>query len=125
MVQTETTTAVANTVPAGGAVGVGLTYAMLGSWGFSKSRTSLSVVISGIWNNFAKLAMPIVALSLLAVQGQAGGGRVFAAVVGFAALVGAIIVFALILGSQDFAARTGIVTGRWMSALRRFVHRGP
>src|SRR5438477_1870061 len=36
MVQTETTTAVANTVPAGGAVAVGLTYAMLGSWGFSK-----------------------------------------------------------------------------------------
>ena len=33
--------------------------------------------------------------------------------------------FALILNSQEFAARVGIVTGRWMSALRRFVHRGP
>src|SRR3954466_9577457 len=52
MVQTETTTAVANTVPAGGAVGVGLTYAMPGPWGFSKSRISTSVVVSGIWNNF-------------------------------------------------------------------------
>jgi uncharacterized membrane protein YbhN (UPF0104 family)/membrane-associated phospholipid phosphatase len=125
LVQTETTTAVANTVPAGGAVAIGLTYAMFGSWGFSKSRTSLSVVVSGIWNNFAKLGMPIAALALLALQGQAGGGRIFAAAVGLAGLVGAIVVFALILNSQEFAARVGIVTGRWMSALRRFVHRGP
>src|SRR5437763_6933118 len=112
LVQTETTTAVANTVPAGGAVAIGLTYAMLGSWGFSKSRTSLSVVVSGIWNNFAKLGMPIAALSLLALQGQASSGRMLAAVLGLAGLVGAIIVFAMILSRQDFAARVGIVTGR-------------
>ena len=41
MVATESTTAVANTVPGGGAIAVGLTYAMFGSWGFSKSRTTL------------------------------------------------------------------------------------
>ena len=35
-VVTESTTAVANTVPAGGAVAVGLNYAMLASWGFSE-----------------------------------------------------------------------------------------
>jgi uncharacterized membrane protein YbhN (UPF0104 family)/membrane-associated phospholipid phosphatase len=125
LVQTETTTAVANTVPAGGAVGVGLTYAMFGSWGFSKSRTSLSVVVSGIWNNFAKLGLPIVALSALAIEGQAGGGKIVAALLGVAALIGAIIVFALILNSQQFAGRVGIVTGRWASALRSLVHRGP
>jgi uncharacterized membrane protein YbhN (UPF0104 family)/membrane-associated phospholipid phosphatase len=125
MVQTESTTAVANTVPAGGAVAIGVTYAMFGSWGFSKSRTSLSVVVSGIWNNFAKLGMPIVALSLLALQGQAGGGRIAAAVAGFAGLVGAVVVFALILRSEDFAARVGNASARWMSALRRIVKRGP
>jgi len=125
MVQAEATTAVANTVPAGGAVAIGLTYSMFSSWGFSKSRTSLSVVVSGIWNNFAKLGLPIVALSLLALQGQASGGKVVAAVVGFAALVGAIIVFALMLLSESYAARMGIAAGRWMSALRSIVRRGP
>jgi len=125
MVQTEATTAVSNTVPAGGAVAIGLTYAMLGSWGFSKSRTSLSVVVSGIWNNFVKLGMPIFALSLLALQGQAGGGRVLAAVAGFAGLIGAIVVFALILRSADFAAQAGNTAGRWMSVLRMFVRRPP
>src|SRR6476646_2667418 len=84
MVVNESTTAVANTVPAGGAVSIGLTYGMLGSWGFSKSRISLSVVVSGIWNNFAKLGMPIAAIAILAAGGQAGSGRILAAVVGLA-----------------------------------------
>lgn len=122
-VLTQSTTAVANAVPAGGAVAVGLTYTMLSSWGFSKSRATISVVVSGIWNNFVKLATPIVALAILALQGQPGGGRLFAAVAGLAGLAGAIVVFALVLRSEEFARKVGIVTGRWMSALRRVVGR--
>ena len=64
MVMTESTTAVANTVPGGGAIALGLTYAMLGSWGFSKSRSTLAVVVSGVWNKFAKLGLPVLALAL-------------------------------------------------------------
>jgi uncharacterized membrane protein YbhN (UPF0104 family) len=125
MVVTETTTAVSNTVPAGGAVAVGLYFGMLGSWGFSKSRISVSVIVSGIWNNFAKLAMPIMAVSILAVQGGAGGGRLLSALIGFGALVAAVLIFALILRSADFAAKTGIVAGRIMSRLRRVIRKGP
>ncbi len=125
MVVTETTTAVSNTVPAGGAVAVGLYFGMLGSWGFSKSRISVSAIVSGIWNNFAKLAMPIMAVSILALQGGAGGGRLLSAFVGFGALVAAVVIFALILHSADFAAKTGIVTGRVMSQLRRVIRKGP
>ena len=124
-VVTESTTAVANTVPAGGAVAVGLNYAMLASWGFSKSRATLSVIVTGLWNNFAKLAMPILALAFLALQGESGGGRIVAAVVGLAALVASVVVFALILRSEDFAARAALGAGRWVSAVRRVFHRGP
>jgi putative heme transporter len=124
-VLTQSTTAVANSIPAGGAIAVGLTYTMLGSWGFSKSRATLSVVVTGIWNNFVKLGTPILALALLALQGQPGGGRLIAAVLGLAGLVGAIVLFALILRSEDFAAKVGIVAGRWMSGLRRLFRRGP
>jgi putative heme transporter len=124
-VLTQSTTAVANTVPAGGAVAVGLTYSMMSSWGFSKSRTTLSVVVTGIWNNFLKLGLPIVALAIVLLQGQAGGGRMIAAVAGLAGLVGAIVVFALILRSEDFARKTGLVTQRWATALLRIIHRGP
>lgn len=124
-VLTQSTTAVANSIPAGGAIAVGLTYTIMSSWGFSKSRTTVSVIVTGIWNNFVKLATPILALTLLAVQGQPGGGRLIAAVLGLAALVGAIVVFALILRSEAFAAKVGTVTGRWASALMRPFRRGP
>jgi uncharacterized membrane protein YbhN (UPF0104 family) len=125
MVVTETTTAVSNTVPAGGAVAVGLNYAMLASWGFSKSRISVSVIVSGLWNNFAKLAMPIMALAILAAEGEAGGGRIIAATVGMVALVIALVVFALILRSEAFAGRAALGAGRWMSAARRVIGKGP
>jgi uncharacterized membrane protein YbhN (UPF0104 family)/membrane-associated phospholipid phosphatase len=124
-VLTQSTTAVANAVPAGGAVAVGLTYTMLSSWGFSRSRSTLSVVVSGIWNNFIKLGMPVLALALLALQGRSGAGRTVAALAGLAGLVGAIVVFALILRSEDFARKAGIVAGRWASPLLRLFRRGP
>jgi uncharacterized protein (TIRG00374 family) len=104
---------------------VGLTYTMLSSWGFSKSRSTLSVVVTGIWNNFAKLGLPIVALAILAVQGEPGGGRMVGAVAGLAGLVGAVVVFALILRSEQYARRAGLVGESLATRLRRLVRRGP
>jgi putative heme transporter len=81
MVMTQATTAVANTIPAGvgAAVGIGMTYTMLGSWGYSRSRTTTAVLVSGVWNSFIKLGLPVLALALVALQGGATGGRVVAA----------------------------------------------
>jgi uncharacterized membrane protein YbhN (UPF0104 family) len=124
-VLTQSTTAVANSVPAGGAVAVALTYTMLSSWGFSRSRSTLSVVVSGIWNNFIKLGMPILALAILALQGERSAGRLVAAMAGLGGLVAAILVFAMILRSERFAHRAGLAGQRWMSALLRLVRRGP
>jgi uncharacterized protein (TIRG00374 family) len=112
-------------VPAGGAIAVGLTYTMLSSWGFSKSRTTLFVVVTGIWNNFIKLGMPILALAILALTGQTSGGRIAAAVLGLGALAAAVALFALVLRSEDFAAKVGITAARWVSAVLRLFRRGP
>jgi uncharacterized protein (TIRG00374 family) len=124
-VMTQSTTAVANSVPAGGAVAVGLTYTMLSSWGFSKSRSTLSVIVSGIWNNFIKLGMPIFALAILALQGERSGGQLVAAIGGLGGLIGAILIFALILRSEDFARRAGLRAERWVSGLLKIARRGP
>lgn len=124
-VLTQSTTAVANAVPAGGAVAVGLTYTILSSWGFSKSRSTLSIVVTGIWNNFVKLGTPILALAILALQGERSGGRTVAAIAGLGGLVGTIVVFALILRSEDFARRVGLATERWASSLLRLIKREP
>jgi putative heme transporter len=95
MVMTQSTTAVANTVPGGSAIGIGMTYGMLGSWGYSRPRSTTTVLVSGVWNSFIKLGLPVLALALVLLQGGAGGGRVTAALLGIAGLVGAIVVFAL------------------------------
>jgi putative heme transporter len=113
MVMTQSTTAVANTVPwAGPAIGIGMTYGMLGSWGYSRSRTTTAVLVSGVWNSFIKLGMLALALALVLLQGGAGGGRIIAALLGIAGLVGAIVVFALLLRSQEQARRFGLLAGR-------------
>ena len=57
-VLTQTPTSVANTLPAGGAIALGVTFAMLGSWGFTPAETTLYIGVTGIWNIFTKLALP-------------------------------------------------------------------
>ena len=124
-VLTQTTTAVSNALPAGGAIGVGLTYSMLSSWGFSKSRSTLSVLVTGIWNNFVKLGTPVVALAVLAFQGETGAGSSLAALAGLAGLVAAIVIFTLILRGEPFARQVGLVSQRIATRLRSVFRKGP
>ena len=63
--------AVSNVLPFGGAAGVGATYLMYGSWGFTASETTRSILVSGVWNVFAKLALPVVALVMLSFTHEA------------------------------------------------------
>jgi putative heme transporter len=124
-VATETTTAVSNTVLGGAAIAVGLTYAMNSSWGFSRSRTSVSLLVSGLFNNFAKLGLPVLALALLAFSSPPTPGRVTAGVAGVAALVVVVVGLWLLMRSRESAARLGTLTGRWVSALLRPFGRPP
>jgi putative heme transporter len=122
-VVTETTTAVANTLPGGSAVAIGFTYGMLSSWGFSRSRATVSVVVTGLWNNFAKLGLPVLSLVFLALQGRASRPRVFAGVGGLLALAVCIGVFAMMLRREEFARRTGEIAGNVASAVLRMARR--
>jgi uncharacterized membrane protein YbhN (UPF0104 family) len=124
-VSSESTTAVSNTVVGGAALALGMTYAMNSSWGFSRSRTSVSLLISGLWNNFAKLGLPVLALVLVAFSTPPTAGRVIAGLLGVAALVVAVVALGLLLRSQAGAARLGTGAGRVASGLLRLVGRPP
>ena len=106
-VLTGSTTAVSNTLPGGSAVAVGLSYGMLASWGFSRSRSTISVIVSGIWNNFAKLGFPVLGLALLALQHETDAGSLVAGVAGLLALAASIGFFAMVLRTERFARRFG------------------
>jgi uncharacterized protein (TIRG00374 family) len=82
---------------------------MFGTWGFSRSRTSVSLVVAGLWNNFVKLGLPVLALSLLALQGGVGGGRIVLAAIGLAALIVAVIALTALMRSEASARRLGLV----------------
>jgi uncharacterized membrane protein YbhN (UPF0104 family) len=124
-VATETTTAVSNTVLGGAALSLGLTYAMNSSWGFSRSRTSVALLVSGLWNTFAKLALPVLGLALLAFSAPPTAGRLTAGLAGLAVLVLALVLLGGLLRSREGAERIGASAGRIASALRRPFGRGP
>jgi putative heme transporter len=124
-VSTQTTTAVSNTLVGGAAIALGLTYAMNTSWGFSRSRTSVSLLTSGLWNNFAKLGLPVVALALLAFSTPPTPGRILAGVLGVAGLAAAITVLGLVLHSREGAARIGRGLQRAVNAVLRRLNRPP
>jgi uncharacterized membrane protein YbhN (UPF0104 family) len=98
---------------------------MLSSWGFSRSRSTISVVVSGIWNNFAKLGFPVLGLALLALQHDTDPAVVVAGVSGLAVLVASIVFFALVLRRAAFAVRFGDVSASVVSAGLRLVRRPP
>ena len=121
----EASTAVGNTLPAGAAVGIGVTYQMLGSWGLSGSRRTVAILVSGVWNSFIKLGMPVLALALLAVTGAVSPARITLAAAGVAGLAAAIVVFALMLRSERNAERVGLLAGRAASRLLALIRRPP
>jgi uncharacterized protein (TIRG00374 family) len=121
----QASTAVANTVPGGGALGVGITFNMYGSYGFSRSEIALSVLVSGIWNNFVKLGMPVVALALLALQGNVNTSLAIAGAAGTATLIVAIGLFAAVLSSDRLAARVGAWLARVVGRIRRIARKDP
>ena len=124
-VSTETTTAVSNTVVGGAAIALGLTYAMNASWGFSRSRTSVSLLVAGLWNNFVKLGLPVVALVLLAFSAPPTTPRLVGGLAGVAALIAVVVLLGMLLRSPAAAARIGTAAARGASAIRRTFGRGP
>jgi uncharacterized membrane protein YbhN (UPF0104 family) len=124
-VVTQTSTTVANTMPAGGALAIGISATMLNSWGFTANEITLYVGVSGIWNVFAKLALPVVALALLVLTGETNAGLVTAAAIGVAVLVVAVVLLVLVFRSEQMARKVGDLLGRVFSAILKVIHKPP
>ena len=99
--------AVANTLPAGGALAMGVSWAMLSSWGVSTAEYVLYTLVSGIWNVFARLGLPVLALVILATASRPGAGLIAAAAVGLALLAALAAGLGLLMRSESFAVRAG------------------
>jgi uncharacterized protein (TIRG00374 family) len=117
--------AVANTLPAGGALGMGVSWAMLSSWGVSTAEFVLYTLVSGIWNVFARLGLPVIALLILVTATRPDPILIAAAAVGLVLLVAVAAGFSLLLRSEPFALRAGAILQRAAGAGCRLARRAP
>jgi putative heme transporter len=105
---------VSNLLPGGGAVGLAATYAICRSWGFSRRNTSTSVIVTGVWNVMARIALPVVAIAALWFGGVTlPGALTELAVAGMATGLAILGAFVAIMASER-AAQT---IGRWLDKL--------
>ena len=118
-------TAVSNTLPAGSAIGVGVTYTMFSSFGFSSGSVAIASVVTGLWNTFVKLGLPVIALAILTIGGSSNPALQSAAVTGVAALAGTIVLLTLILSNESIARIAGGWLGSAATRLARPFRRGP
>ena len=122
-VNNQTSTSVANTVPGGGAIAVGVSYAMFRSWGFTDSEIVLFTLNTGIWNAFLKLGLPVIAVALVAITGDGSTADLVPALLGLGILIASIAAFALMLWKKSFAYSIGSRLGRVMNAVRSLVRK--
>jgi putative heme transporter len=118
MAMTQASTALSIVSPAGAAVGLAGSYAMLRSWAFGRAQVGLAVAVVGIWNQLANLTFPIVALVLLTGVKEDHPALRTAALISLAVLVVALGVFALALSRPRHARRVGDLAARLVSWLK-------
>ena len=106
--------AVSNLVSFGGAVGIGVTFAMAGSWGFRPVAITLSTLVSGLWNVLAKLALPLLGLVGLLVAGEIADRRLVVASIVAAAVLTVGVAATIAALSSERAARLVSMVVEWL-----------
>lgn len=103
----QTSFTISNAVPAGGAVGLGVQYAMLAGYRVSSPAATTGIAITSVWSVFMTLGLPALGVMLLFLTGDSPDQYLTAAIVGTISIIAAVVVFALILRSEELARKLG------------------
>lgn len=122
---TQASTASTYLAPGGAAVGMALSFAVLRHWGFRRSNVALAVGVTGIWNQFALLGFPVIALALLTLTGAENALLKTVALIALAIFVVAAGAFAAGLSFRGIARWLGDLAARVVSWALRLRRRGP
>ena len=115
---------VANTLPFGGALAIGATYAICRSWGFSRAAIGISIVLGGVFATAGKVLLPMVGLAALLLQ----GGHISptlrdAALFGVLTLLAVLALFVTVMISSTAAHAVGRFIQRVAQAVLRLIRR--
>lgn len=114
--------AISNGVPAGGAFGLAVQYAMLATYRISGSTATAAITAVGLWSIFVSLGLPILGVAALSIEGGNSSYN-WVAPLGLGILIVIIVGFVLIMRSEKLAARVGRLGNRLINPLRGRVSR--
>ena len=103
----QTSFMISNAVPAGGAFGLGVQYAMLNGYGIDPAVSTSAIGVTSVWNLMVTLALPALGLLALVLSDEATSGALLGAVLSLVALGVMVGGLALILRSEGWARRLG------------------
>jgi putative heme transporter len=122
---TQVSTALSIVVPGGAAVGIAGSYGILRRWGFAARDIGRAVTLVSLWNQFANLSYPIIAVFLLTATGGDSALLATAAFIGVGILGIAVAVFALVLYSPQMASDIGDIAAVVATWVKAKAHRKP
>lgn len=109
--------AISNGVPAGGAFGLAVQYAMLATYKVPGTVATSAITAVGLWSMFVSLGLPVLGVAAL----SASGGDLnysWVAPVGFAILLAIVVVLILVVRSEPLAVRIGRLGNAAIKPLR-------
>ncbi len=115
----QTSFMISNAIPAGGAVGLALQYAMLSSYAVPMAVATAGIAVTSLWSVLMTLTLPVFGVIAALTTGQVQERWVWAAVIGLAATVAAVVALWLILRSEASARRVGALGQRLLEPLNR------
>jgi uncharacterized protein (TIRG00374 family) len=109
--------AISNGVPAGGAFGLAVQYAMLASYKVPGTVATSAITAVGLWSMFVSLGLPIFGVAALTAS---GGDTDYAwvAPVGFVILLVMVVLLVLIVRSEKLAIKVGHLGNTLVKPLR-------
>jgi putative heme transporter len=122
---TMASTAVANVMPAGGAVSFAISWRMFREWGFEGRAVARALILNGITNNLLNVGYPLVAIVLLSATGEDNAFLTRAATIGAVIFVASVGFLIAIVHSEKQALRAGRWWDRIATFVLRPVKRGP
>ncbi len=109
--------AISNGVPAGGAFGLAVQYAMLATYRVSGSSATAAITAVGLWSIFVSLGLPILGVAALSIEGGNSEYN-WVAPLGLGILVVIIVGFVLIMRSEKLAVAIGRLGNKLINPLR-------
>jgi uncharacterized membrane protein YbhN (UPF0104 family) len=118
-------TAITNSLPSGGAIAIGVNYAMYLSWGFTPESVSAGLLAAGVWDWYARIALPVLSVIAIAAFGEALGWMWIVTIAGVTWVAFSTWLLVTALRSESFSQAVARWVGRAATRVAGWVRRTP